>query len=182
MMPEISKTPIEGLIVIKPAVFSDPRGYFIESYNESDFSAIGINDHFVQDNRSLSARGILRGLHFQKPPYAQAKLIQVVSGSVLDVVVDIRKNSDSYGKHFSIEISGENFLQLYIPEGFAHGFLTLEDNTVFSYKCASYYNKSSEDGLMWNDPLLSIDWNIQNPLLSDKDMNFIGFDKFVSPF
>ena len=181
-MPETFTTPIKGLLIIKPAVFSDPRGYFIESYNQTDFSTIGISDQFVQDNRSLSGRGILRGLHFQKPPYAQAKLIQVVSGSVLDIVVDIRKESETYGKHFSIEISGQNFIQLYVPMGFAHGFLTLEDNTVFSYKCANYYNKASEDGLMWNDPFLAIDWGIRDPLLSDKDRNFTGFDKFISPF
>jgi dTDP-4-dehydrorhamnose 3,5-epimerase len=182
MLPECFPTPIEGLKLIKPSVFSDQRGYFTESYNESDFSSIGIKGKFVQDNRSMSAKGALRGMHFQKPPFAQAKLVQVISGSVLDIVVDIRKESETYGKHYTVVLSDDNFLQLYIPEGFAHGFLTLEDNTVFAYKCMNYYNKQSEDGLLWNDPFLAIPWGIKDPILSDKDKNFIGFDKFISPF
>jgi len=182
MLPEYFQTPIEGLKLIKPAVFSDQRGYFTESYNQSDFSDLGITDKFVQDNRSLSAKGAVRGLHFQKPPFGQAKLVLVISGSVLDVVVDIRKNSDTYGKHYSVVLSGENFLQLYIPEGFAHGFLTLEDNTIFVYKCSNYYNKQSEDGLLWNDPTLAIPWGVSEPLLSEKDNKLSGFDKFISPF
>ena len=182
MLPECFQTPIEGLKLIKPAVFSDQRGYFTESYNQSDFSDLGITDKFVQDNRSLSAKGALRGMHFQKPPFAQAKLVLVISGSVLDVVVDIRKNSKTYGQHYSVVLSAENFLQLYIPEGFAHGFLTLEDNTIFLYKCSNYYSKQSEDGLLWNDPALAIPWGIAEPLLSDKDNKLTGFDKFTSPF
>jgi len=181
-MPECFQTPISGLKLIKPAVFSDSRGYFIESYNESDFASAGIVGKFVQDNRSMSAKGALRGLHFQKPPFAQAKLVHVISGSVLDIVVDIRKSSETYGKHYGVELSGDNFLQLYIPEGFAHGFLTLEDRTVFAYKCMDYYDKPSEDGLMWNDPALAIPWGASEPILSDKDKNFIGFDRFISPF
>ena len=182
MKPEIIQTPIEGLLLIKPAVFIDERGYFLESYNQSDFKSAGISDNFVQDNRSMSTKGALRGLHFQSPPYAQSKLICVISGSVLDIVVDIRKNSSTYGKYYSVELSGDNFMQLYVPKGFAHGFLTLEDNTVFTYKCCDYYNKESEGGLMWNDALLSIPWGVQNPVLSEKDKNFIAFDQFVSPF
>ena len=182
MLPEYFDTPIAGLKLIKPAVFSDQRGYFTESYNQSDFSALGINDKFVQDNRSMSAKGAIRGMHFQKPPFAQAKLVLVISGSVLDVIIDIRKNSETYGKHYAVEISAENFLQLYIPEGFAHGFLTLADNTVFVYKCSNYYNKQSEDGLLWNDPTLAIPWGISEPLLSEKDNKLTSFDKFISPF
>src|SRR6185437_11826793 len=179
---ECFETPIPGLKLIKPAVFSDSRGYFTESYNESDFASLGITGKFVQDNRSLSAKNALRGMHFQKPPFAQAKLVQVISGSVMDIVVDIRRKSENYGKYYAVELSADNFLQLYIPEGFAHGFLTLQDNTVFAYKCSDYYNKQSEDGLMWNHALLAIPWGISDPILSGKDQNFIGFDKFISPF
>ena len=182
MLPECFQTPIEGLKLIKPAVFSDQRGYFTESYNESDFSSLGITKKFVQDNRYMSAKGALRGMHFQKPPYAQSKLVLVINGSVLDVVVDIRKNSETYGKHYSVIISAENFLQLYIPEGFAHGFLTLEDNTIFVYKCSNYYNKQSEDGLLWNDPAIAIPWGVSDPILSEKDNKLTRFDKFISPF
>src|ERR1039458_7687564 len=149
---EIFETPLKGLILLKPSVFSDPRGYFTETYNEAAFAQLGIGGSFVQDYQSLSSKGALRGLHFQKPPHAQAKLVRVISGSVLDVVVDIRNQSDTYGKHYTVKIDSDNFLQLYIPEGFAHGFLTLEDNTIFAYKCADYYDKANEDGLMWNDP------------------------------
>jgi dTDP-4-dehydrorhamnose 3,5-epimerase len=125
---------------------------------------------------------VLRGLHFQSPPHAQGKLVRVVSGRVLDVIVDIRKASPSYGKHFSIELSEENFRMLWVPPGFAHGFVTLEDNTLFLYKCTEVYNKASEGGLMWNDPALGIDWGFDNPLLSAKDLNYPSFEQFQSPF
>lgn len=173
---------ISGVKIIHPRVFNDPRGYFYESYNKKAFAEAGIKDDFVQDNQSLSEKGVLRGLHFQIPPYAQSKLVRVIRGSVLDVVVDIRKNSSTYGKHFSIELSEENKTILYIPEGFAHGFVTLEDNTLFSYKCGNFYNKESEEGLMWNDPDLNIDWRIESPILSEKDQKNSLLKNYNSPF
>jgi len=175
-------TPIEGLLLYKPTVFTDKRGYFTETYNFNDFSALGVSDYFVQDNQSMSHKGALRGLHFQGPPYAQAKHVRVISGAVLDVVVDIRKDSPTYGRHYTIELTAQNFLQLYIPEGFAHGFLTLEDNTLFAYKCSRYYNKESEGGLMWNDPAFDIEWGITSPQLSEKDYYYESFKDFISPF
>ncbi len=162
-------TELEGLVVIQPNVFEDDRGYFYESYNEKFFIQNGINVHFVQDNQSLSQQGVLRGLHFQKPPHDQGKLVRVIKGSVLDVAVDIRKNSATYGKPFSIELNEENKTMLWVPPGFAHGFLTLRHNTIFSYKCTNFYNKESEDSLLWNDPAIGINWNIELPLLSEKD-------------
>jgi len=175
---------IKGLFVITPNVYKDDRGYFFESYNKKQFiNNTGVNiDNFVQDNQSKSSKNVLRGLHFQNPPNAQAKLVRVLSGSVLDVVVDIRKNSPSYGKHYKIVLSSNNFKILYIPEGFAHGFLTLEDNTVFSYKCSSYYNKESEDSILWNDATLNIDWEINKPILSEKDEIAQNFCSFASKF
>ena len=137
---------------------------------------------FVQDNQSLSQKGVLRGLHFQAPPYAQAKLVRVISGAVLDVVVDIRKNSPTYGKHFDIELNAENKIMFFIPAGFAHGFATLADQTLFAYKCSNYYNKNSEGTILWNDPDLNINWNIENPLLSEKDLTGKSLRDFVSPF
>lgn len=178
----IEKTFIEGLLVIRPKVFQDDRGYFYESYNARGFADAGISSVFVQDNQSLSSRGVLRGLHFQRPPFAQAKLVRVISGSVLDIAVDIRKNSPTYGKHFAIELSGENKTMFYIPEGFAHGFATLEDHTVFTYKCAGYYDKASEDTLLWNDPALGIDWMISEPVLSEKDKTGKLLSDLDSPF
>ena len=176
------KTEIEGLIVIEPKVFKDDRGYFYESYNYDLFRINGVEDVFVQDNESLSQKNVLRGLHFQKPPYSQAKLIRVVQGKVLDVAVDLRKNSKTYGKHCAIELSSENKKMFYIPEGFAHGFLTLEDDTIFSYKCSGFYNPSSEDALLWNDKYLNINWNVENPILSEKDKIAKDFNDFITPF
>ncbi len=173
---------IEGLIIIEPNVFEDDRGYFFESYNTNEFKKNGIIDVFVQDNQSLSQKGVLRGLHFQKPPYSQAKLIRVVQGSVLDIAVDLRKNSKTYGQHFAIELSAANKKLFYIPEGFAHGFLTLEDNTIFSYKCSNFYNKESEDAILWNDENLNINWGIDNPILSEKDKQAQKFNQYVTPF
>ena len=140
---EVIKTPLQGLLVIEPKVFKDHRGYFYESYNAEAFKQAGIDAVFVQDNQSLSQKGILRGLHFQAPPHAQGKLVRVIKGAVLDVVVDIRKNSPTYGQHFSIELTEENFKMFWIPAGFAHGFVTLEDHTIFSYKCTDVYNKGT---------------------------------------
>lgn len=180
---KIIKTGIEGLIGIETRVFGDDRGYFFESFNEKTWKEnIGDLPNFVQDNESLSHKGVLRGLHFQKPPFSQGKLVRVIQGSVLDVAVDLRRNSPTYGQHYKMILSGENKQQFYVPEGFAHGFLTLEDNTIFSYKCTNFYNQESEGGLMWNDPELAIDWEIMEPKLSEKDEYYETFTKFVSPF
>ncbi len=179
---EIQRTFIDGLLIINPRVFNDGRGYFYESWNKQSFEQAGILSEFVQDNQSLSQPGVLRGLHFQNPPFAQAKLVRVINGAVLDVAVDIRKNSPTYGKHFSIELTAENKTMFYIPEGFAHGFVTLKEDTIFAYKCAGYYNKASEDTLLWNDPDLNIDWGITSPLLSEKDIAGKAFKSFESKF
>jgi len=169
---EIEKLSIPELILIKPQVFADERGYFFESFNEEKFAQkSGVGVKFVQDNESLSNCGVLRGLHFQNPPYAQGKLVRVIRGSVQDVAVDIRRNSPTFGQHFSVILSGENKYQLYIPEGFAHGFLVLEDHTIFSYKCTNFYHRESERSLKWNDPDLHIAWGINAPVLSEKDRN-----------
>ena len=179
---EIIKTSIEGLLIIKPDVFKDERGYFFESYNKERFAKEELVMNFVQDNESKSSKGVLRGLHFQKPPYAQGKLVRVVKGSVMDVAVDLRKNSPTYGKWESRILNEDNKEMFWIPEGFAHGFLTLEDNTVFTYKCTNIYNKESECSILWNDPDINIDWNIENPILSEKDKISPLFKDFVTPF
>lgn len=179
---ELINTGIIDLWVIKPKVFADARGYFFESYNKELFASNGLNLNFVQDNQSLSHKGVLRGLHFQNPPYAQGKLVRVITGAVYDVAVDIRKNSPTYGKYFGAELSEENKLMMYIPEGFAHGFLTLRDNTIFSYKCTNVYNKASEDCIKWDDKNIGINWNAQNPLLSEKDLNGKDFASYQSLF
>ena len=179
---EIELTKLKDLVVIKPRVFEDARGYFFESYNRKHFLDAGLDLDFVQDNQSLSQRGVLRGLHFQNPPHAQGKLVRVISGSVLDVAVDIRKSSPTYGEWFSIELTGANKRMMYIPPGFAHGFATLEDNTVFAYKCTDFYNKEAEGCILWNDEDLGIDWKLDNPLLSEKDLNGFRFRDFKSAF
>lgn len=166
---EVRDTPIAGLKIVQPKVWGDARGHFFESYSEAAFKEAGLPTDFVQDNQSLSAKGILRGLHFQKPPYAQGKLVRVIKGAVLDVVVDLRSSSPTYGQHHAIELNEDNKTMFWIPPGFAHGFLTLADDTIFVYKVTGLYNKESEGGLLWNDPALGIDWGIENPLLSDKD-------------
>lgn len=176
------KNKIEGLVVIEPTVFEDDRGYFFESYNYDVFKKNGIVDSFVQDNQSKSQKDVLRGLHFQKPPYGQAKLVRVVQGSVLDVAVDLRKDSDTYGEYYSVMLSAENKKMFLIPAGFAHGFLTLEDDTVFSYKCSNFYHAESEDAILWNDDKLNIDWGMDSPILSEKDLNAQQFNEFKSPF
>jgi dTDP-4-dehydrorhamnose 3,5-epimerase len=179
---EVIKTKIKDLLIIKPKVFTDSRGYFFESYNADVFKQNNITVNFVQDNQSLSSTGVLRGLHFQAPPFDQGKLVRVITGAVLDIAVDIRKDSPTYGEHIAIELTEENKSMFYIPPGFAHGFLTLRDNTIFSYKCTNVYNKLSEGCVLWNDTDLNINWNIANPILSEKDLVGTPFKEFNSPF
>lgn len=179
---EIIETGIEGLLVLKPRVFEDSRGYFFESYNHEVFFKLGIKDSFIQDNQSMSMKNAVRGLHFQKAPHAQAKLVRVTNGKVIDVVVDIRTNSSTYGKVYSVELSLQNKLMMYIPIGFAHGFATLEDNTIFQYKCTDVYHPETEGGIFWNDTQLSVDWPVDNPIVSEKDTKLPLFKDFVSPF
>jgi len=180
---KIEKTNIEGVLVLTPNIFGDERGYFFESFNQEKFEkAIGHSITFVQDNQSKSQKGVLRGLHFQNPPYEQGKLVRVINGSVLDIAVDIRKNSSTYGEHFSLEISSDNQKMIWLPTGMAHGFVALEDDTVFFYKCTNYYNKESEGSILWNDKDLAIDWKVNNPLLSDKDKESTPFTSFKSQF
>jgi dTDP-4-dehydrorhamnose 3,5-epimerase len=165
------ETGFPGLKIFEPRVFADDRGYFFESFNKTTFKEAGIDTEFVQDNESKSEYGVIRGLHYQLNPYAQAKLVRVVEGSVLDVVVDIRKGSPTFGKQFSIELSAENKKQLYIPRGFAHGFSVLTPTCIFQYKCDNFYNKASEGGILYNDPALNIDWGVEvgKAKVSDKD-------------
>lgn len=180
---KIENTGFKDLIVIQPKVFGDSRGYFMESFNEARFRVeTGINATFVQDNESLSSKDVLRGLHFQVPPKSQAKLIRVINGSVLDVVVDLRRSQPTYGQHFKILLTAENKTQLYVPEGFAHGFVVLEDNTLFSYKCTNYYSPEHDRCLRWNDPALSIDWEMESPFLSDKDKTSPLLKDLDNPF
>ncbi len=168
---KLIKTHIEGVTVIEPKVFSDSRGCFFESFSERDFAEAVGPVRFVQDNESRSVYGVIRGLHFQKPPHAQAKLVRVVKGKVLDVAVDLRKDSPTFGQHVAMELSDENLRQMFIPRGFAHGFSVLSEEAVFQYKCDSYYAPESEGSLAWNDPDLNIDWNVPagSEILSDKD-------------
>lgn len=179
---EVIDTPIPDLYIIQPKVFEDDRGYFFESYSKLNFEKAGIVADFVQDNQSLSQKDVLRGLHFQNPPYAQGKLVRAIKGSILDVAVDIRKTSKTYGQHFDIILNENNKTMLWIPPGFAHGFLTLENNTIFSYKCTNIYNKASEDSILWNDPTINIKWGINNPILSEKDKTGKLFKDFESMF
>lgn len=169
---EIIKTPLADCFIIKPAVFTDARGYFMESFNEQKFNETsGLNVHFVQDNQSFSSKGVLRGLHFQKGEHAQAKLVRVLKGEVLDVAVDVRPGSATYGQHYSVLLSEENKLQFFVPRGFAHGFVVLSEQAEFFYKCDNYYNKGSEGGLHFADPTLKINWQLpaDRLLVSDKD-------------
>ncbi len=178
------ETPIKDLYIIEPKIWNDSRGHFFESYSLKLFKDAGIDAEFVQDNQSLSQRGILRGLHAQTNPFAQGKLVRVIKGKVLDVVVDIRKGSDTYGQHYSIELSEENKLMFWVPPGFLHGFATLVDDTIFTYKVSNFYNRESEIGVMWNDAELNIDWQINESevLLSEKDKGLINFKDLESPF
>lgn len=179
---EIITTQLSGLLVLQPGVFEDSRGYFFESYNKERFSALGLQSEFVQDNQSMSQKNVLRGLHFQNPPFAQGKLVRVIKGAVYDVAVDIRKTSPTYGKYFSEELSEKNKKMLWIPPGFAHGFLTLSDETIFFYKCTQAYNKASEQTIQWNDADLNIAWGCTDPVISEKDRNGIAFREFKTMF
>ena len=179
---EIEEKEIKGLIEIFPKVFGDQRGFFLETFNESRYNEVLKNVQFVQDNFSSSNKGVLRGLHFQNPPYSQGKLVQVITGLALDVAVDLRRNSETYGQHVKVLLSSEKRNQFWIPEGFAHGFLALEDNTIFSYKCTNYYNPQSEVTILWNDRNLKIDWQIDNPIISPKDKEGVLFKDFDTPF
>lgn len=161
---------LRGLVLIEPRILTDSRGYFFESYHENRFVDSGLKLNFVQDNESCSAKGVLRGFHFQIPPMDQGKLVRVVKGAALDIVVDIRKNSPGYGKHCKVVLDDKKRNMLWIPPGFAHGFLSMEDDTVFVYKCTNFYDKPSEKGILWNDPDLKIEWGISQPLVSDKDL------------
>ena len=173
---------LPNLLLIEPKVFEDHRGHFFESYREDAFEAFGLDVEFVQDNQSLSHTGILRGLHFQREPYAQGKFVRVITGAVLDVALDIRKDSPTYGEFVAEKLTASNKRMLYIPPGFAHGFVTLEDNTIFTYKCTNYYNPSAEGGVLWNSPSLNIPWGVENPTLSAKDIELPDFSVFESPF
>ena len=177
----LEQTHINDVILLTPRVYRDERGYFFESYNQKKVGKL-IKDTFVQDNESVSNKNVLRGLHMQLPPHAQAKLIRVIKGSILDVAVDLRKNSSTYGQHFKHVLSSENKKQLYIPIGFAHGFLSLEDDTILNYKCSDYYHTDSEAAIAWNDPDLAIDWGILDPILAEKDRLAKNFVTFENPF
>jgi dTDP-4-dehydrorhamnose 3,5-epimerase len=179
---QVINTEIPGLILIEPKVFPDPRGYFFESFHLERFRETGISAEFVQDNESMSVKDVLRGLHFQYPPYSQGKLVRVVRGSVQDVAVDLRQGSPAFGKWHSAILSSDNKLMMWIPEGFAHGFMTLEDNTIFQYKCTRFYHPGSETTILWNDPDLAIDWKTGHPIVSDKDTQGIRFKDLISPF
>jgi len=177
---KINKTFIEDLLIIEPQLFKDERGFFYESYNKNN---LDINIVFVQDNESKSYKGVIRGLHFQAPPFEQTKLVRCVSGNILDVAVDLRTNSKTYGMSFSIELSSDNKKQLLIPKGFAHGFQILSETAIVNYKVDNYYNPKSDSGLIWNDKDLSIDWNLDlKPILSVKDLKLISFKELKSPF
>ena len=174
---KITNTNIEGLVIIEPKVFIDDRGYFFESWNSQSFKDNDINENFVQDNQSLSSKGVLRGLHFQNPPYAQSKLVRVIKGSVLDVAVDIRLNSPTYGHHFSVVLSEQNFKSFFIPKGFAHGFITLEDNTEVIYMVSQSYVPDAEGGIRWDDPEFNLNWPIKPTNISPKDAQWSFFEE-----
>ena len=161
--------PLSGLLIVEPRVFDDERGFFMETYKESEFAAAGIREHFVQDNHSRSKRGVLRGLHFQKAPHEQGKLVRVVAGRAWDVAVDLRPESKTYKKWFGVELSSDNKKMLYIPGGFAHGFVTLSDEAELVYKCTAEYDKASDGGVRWDDPELAIEWPIRDVIVSEKD-------------
>ncbi|MBK0371259.1 dTDP-4-dehydrorhamnose 3,5-epimerase [Flavobacterium agrisoli] len=168
---KIEQTPINDLVIIEPAVFGDERGYFFEAYSQTKMEAVGINITFVQDNQSFSKKGTLRGLHYQNPPYAQTKLVRVLEGEIIDVAVDLRKDSPTYGESFSVKLTAENKKQLLVPQGFAHGFSVLSETAVVLYKCDQFYNKASEGGIRYDDPSLNIDWgmDLKDAIVSEKD-------------
>lgn len=176
-------TKIKDLFIIEPTVFGDDRGYFFESFNSEMFNnLIGEEVEFVQDNQSMSGANIVRGLHFQNPPYAQGKLVRVIAGEVIDVAVDIRKDSPTYGEYVSVKLTGENKKMFWIPEGFAHGFSSLKEGTIFSYKCTNYYNKESEGSIAWDDDFLKINWEVESPIISEKDAKSPSFKELSSKF
>ena len=180
----IHTTPIQDLVIINPNIFEDVRGYFFEAYNQNALAAQGININFVQDNQSFSKKGTLRGLHYQNPPFAQTKLVRVLQGEIIDVAVDIRKQSPTYGQHFAIKLSAENKKQLLIPHGFAHGFSVISETAVVLYKCDQFYNKASEGGIRFDDPTLNIDWgmDLKDAIVSDKDLVLPGIEACNSIF
>ena len=171
------ETGIKDLVIIEPRIFEDSRGFFMESYNYNTFKELGIDNVFVQDNHSKSSKGVLRGLHFQKDEYAQAKLVYVLRGAVLDITVDLRETSETFGKYVAVELNDKNKRMLLIPRGFAHGFLTLEDDTEFIYKCDNFYNPKSEVGIIWNDTDLNIDWNLDKYNIKEKELIISEKDK-----
>ena len=177
----IIETALPGVLIVEPKVFGDTRGYFFESWNQAAYEAAGITNKWIQDNESKSVSGVLRGLHYQAAPYTQAKIVRAIAGAVLDVAVDIRKGSPTYGKHVAVELSAENKRQLYIPRGFAHGFAVLSDEAVFAYKCDNVYMPSAERGIIFNDPALGIDWRIapDRILLSEKDKKHPAFADII---
>lgn len=186
---EVIKTEIEGLLVLEPKVFKDSRGYFTETFSQREFDekvapVLGYDVHFVQDNESMSGYGVVRGLHFQKPPFSQAKLVRCICGTVLDVVVDLRKSSPTFGQYLTVELSEENHRQLFIPKGFAHGFAVLSQNALFEYKCDDFYHPEAECGINLKDSILSIPWVVpeEEMIISPKDQNREGFETFASPF
>jgi dTDP-4-dehydrorhamnose 3,5-epimerase len=180
---KLIETKIKDLFLIEPTVFGDERGYFYESFNHETFSKlIGREVNFVQDNQSMSGANIVRGLHFQNPPFAQGKLVRVIKGEVIDVAVDIRENSPTYGEHVSVKLTEENKLMFWIPEGFAHGFSSLKPDTIFSYKCTNYYDKQSEGSIAWDDSTLNINWEVENPIISEKDKVGSEFLTFKTQF
>lgn len=180
----VIETPIEGLLIIEPRVFHDARGYFVETYNEQRYREAGVDAAFVQDNQSCSTYGVVRGLHFQKPPYTQAKLVSCTKGRVLDVAVDLRKESPTYGKWYAVELSEKNHRQFYIPRGFAHGFSVLSEQAVFTYKCDNLYHPEAEGGLLLSDPDVAIEWQVPEEMrvISEKDTKHPLFKDLVSPF
>lgn len=179
---KVEKTFIPGLLVIEPDFFPDNRGYFFESFSKEKYAAHGIVTEFIQDNLSKSTRNTVRGLHYQAGEFAQGKLCQVISGTVLDVALDVRFGSPTFGKHFSVELSGENHRQIWIPPGFAHGFSVLTDEAIFSYKCTAKYDKPSERSIIYNDPVLSIEWKVDSPIVSDKDLKAKIFAEIEKEF
>ena len=179
---KFEKTFIPGLLVIEPDIFSDSRGFFFESFSRDKYADIGIKADFVQDNISKSSKNTLRGLHYQAGEFAQGKLCQAITGTVLDVAVDIRFGSPTFGRHFSVELSGDNHRQIWIPPGFAHGFSVLSDEAIFSYKCTARYDKQSERGIIYNDVSLGIDWKVDDPIVSEKDLNAKSFENIEKEF
>jgi dTDP-4-dehydrorhamnose 3,5-epimerase len=181
---EVIKTKIDGVVIIEPKVFQDARGYFFESFSQREFEAKVCQINFVQDNESMSSYGVMRGLHFQRPPFAQSKLVRCVKGRVLDVAVDIRKGSPTYGQHVAVELSEDNHRQFFVPRGFAHGFVVLSETAVFQYKCDNFYAPEADGGINIKDDALGIDWQIpmEKAILSEKDLKHVSLKDFDSPF